>query len=160
MIKKNPSKSTDGTGLLLHAMGLKKANNGVTVGVQEDAHDYADGTSVLMVAMLGEFGDASNGLVPRHFLSRAVETDKDFYKKRIIGILKKYNKGETTLVNMMMIELGQQARLRVINHVEKNTIGMAENKASTAWQKGGNQPMVDTGHLLRQIDYKNEKASK
>ena len=157
MMKLNKSKSTDGNGLTKHFSGLKKADNSLTVGVQQDAHDYPDGTSVLMVAMVGEFGNASNNIVPRHFLSRAVEVDERFYKSRITFILKKYDK-DPKLVNIMMGELGRQSSEKVRKHIEANDIGMAPNKASTANAKGGNQPLVDSGHLARQIDYKTERG--
>lgn len=155
-MKLNKSKSTDGKGLTTHFNGLRKANNAVTVGVQPDAHDYPDGTSVILIATLGEFGDASRGLVPRHFLSRAVEADKDFYKHRVKFILKAYDK-DPKLINLMMRQLGIESQTKVKAHVEHNTIGMAGNKPSTAFAKGGNQPMIDTGHLVRQIESKTER---
>jgi len=156
-MKINKAKSTDGKGLINHFSGLKKADSSLTVGVQQDAHDYADGTSVLMVAMVGEFGNASRNIAPRHFLSRAVKVDERFYKSRIIFILKKYDK-DPKVINLMMNELGRQSSNKVQKHIEANDIGMAPNKPSTANAKGGNQPMVDTGHLARQIDYKTERG--
>lgn len=153
MMKLNKAKSTDGKGLTKHFSGLRKADNSLTVGVQQDAHDYEDGTSVLMVALVGEYGNASKNIVPRHFLSRAIETDERFYKQKITFILKKYN-GESKLINIMMNELGRQSSNKVKDHIEGNDIGMAPNKPSTANAKGGNQPMIDSGHLVRQIDYK------
>lgn len=157
MIKKNNAKSTDGNGLTAHFSGLNKADNSLTVGVQQDAHDYPDGTSVIMVAMVGEFGNASKNIPPRHFLSRAIEIDERFYKNKITFILKKYN-SDPKLINLMMNELGRQSTEKVQKHIEGNDIGMTPNKQSTANAKGGNQPMIDTGHLARQIDYKNERT--
>lgn len=157
MFKLNKAKSTDGKGLVTHYNGLKKSNSSLVVGVHHDAHDYDDGTSVLLVAMLGEFGDASSGLVPRHFLSRSVDIDKAFYKTRMKLMLKRYNKDAPTGLEIMFNQLGLEAKSKVITHIERNDIGMADNKFTTAIAKGGNQPMVDTGHLLRQIDYKLEK---
>ena len=156
MMKLDKSKSTEGNGLTKHFTGLRKADNAMTVGVQQDAHDYPDGTSVLMVAMVGEFGNASKNIVPRHFLSRAVEVDERYYKQRIVKILKRYDK-DHKLINIMMNQLGSDSMQKVKGHIEANNIGMAPNKESTAFAKGGNQPLVDTGHLVRQIDYKNER---
>ncbi len=50
--------------------------------------------------------------------------------------------------------LGRSAVKTIRTDVENNLIGMERNAPSTALAKGGNQPMVDTGHLLRQVDYK------
>jgi len=118
MMKINKAKSTDGKGLINHFSGLKKADSSLTVGVQQDAHDYADGTSVLMVAMVGEFGNASRNIAPRHFLSRAVKVDERFYKSRIIFILKKYDK-DPKVINLMMNELGRHLARQIDYKTER-----------------------------------------
>lgn len=155
-MKLNKSKSTDGKGLQTHFSGLDKAKKHVTIGIQADAHDYADGTSILTVAVAGEFGNARANVRPRHFLSLSVLKDKSFYLSQTKKILKFYKKGKSNFVNIAMTELGRQGVVKVQRNIENNTIGMAGNSSNTAYAKGGNQPMVDTGHLVRQISYKVE----
>ena len=155
-MKINKAKSTDGKGLTTHFKGLDRAKKHVTIGLQANAQDYADGTSILQVAISGEFGNARANVKPRHFLSLAVTKDKSFYLNKTKRILKFYEKGNTNFVNVAMTELGRQGVVKVQKNIENNTIGMRANSENTASAKGGNQPMVDTGHLVRQIDYKTE----
>jgi len=155
-MKINKSKSTNGKGLEMHFKGLDKAKKHVTIGLQADAQDYADGTSILMVAVSGEYGNARANVKPRRFLSSAILKDKTFYLDKTKKILKVYKKGNTNFVNVAMTELGRQGVVKVQKNIENNTIGMHANAESTARAKGGNQPMVDTGHLVRQITYKVE----
>ena len=155
-MKINKSKSTDGKGLITHFKGLDKARKHVTLGLQADAQDYADGTSILQVAISGEFGNARNNVKPRHFLSLAVHKDKDFYLSKTKKILKFYKMCDVNFVNTAMTELGRQGVVKVQKNIENNTIGMRANSENTASAKGGNQPMVDSGHLVRQITYQTE----
>ena len=154
-VKLNKAKSTDGNGLEDHFKGLNKAKKHVTIGIQQDAHDYSDGTSVLMVAQIGEYGNAANNIPPRHFLSRSVEMDKSWYTSKIKKVLKAYDK-KSKFITTAFNEMGRKGVARVQSYIEQNNIGMTSNKPSTIAAKGGNQPMVDTGHLVRQIDYKQE----
>lgn len=155
-LKLNKAKSTDGKGLQTHLRGLDKAKKHLTLGIQSDAHDYADGTSILAVAVAGEYGNAAAKVKPRHFLSLAILKDKNFYSGKIKKILKVYPKGNANFINLAMAELGRQGVSKVQNNIEHNTIGMRRNEESTIRAKGGNQPMVDTGHLVRQISYNQE----
>lgn len=155
-LKLNTAKSTDGKGLETHLRGLDKAKKHLTLGIQADAHDYADGTSILAVAVSGEYGNARAKVKPRHFLSLSILRDKNFYLDKTKKILKAYKKGGTNFVNIAMAELGRQGVSKVQNNIEHNTIGMRRNEESTVRAKGGNQPMIDTGHLVRQISYNQE----
>lgn len=155
-MKLNKAKSTDGKGLQAHFKGLDKAKKHVTIGIQADAQDYADGTPILKVAISGEYGNARAHVKPRHFLSLSILKDKNFYLSKTKAILKYYKKGETNFINVAMTELGRQGVEKVQKNIEQNTIGMHANSENTAYAKGGNQPMVDSGHLVRQITYKAE----
>ncbi len=157
-VRLNKAKSTDGNGLLTHFKGLDKSHSSITVGIQANAQNYANGTSILDVAVSGEFGNARANVKPRRFLSLSVLRDKSFYVSRIKKILKKYTKGNSKFLKTSMVELGRQSTKKVQSNIENNTIGMLANTENTAQAKGGNQPMVDTGHLVRQISYKLEKS--
>ena len=155
-MKLSKSKSTDGKGLISHYKGLDKAKKHITIGIQPDAQDYADGTSILTVAVAGEYGNARLRIKPRYFLSRSVSKDHAFYQARIRKLLKAYRKGAATFLNVGLSELGRQGVAKVRENIETNSIGMAGNSPNTIQAKGGDQPMVDSGHLVRQIDFRLE----
>ena len=157
--KKNKKLSTDGKGLEAHFNGLKLANKHVTIRIHEDAEDYPDHTSVVMVATVGEFGNASAGVPPRHFLSRSLDKEKHYYKSRIKKILSQY-KGKASGINIAFSELGRQGVENTVAHIESNDIAMTGNKPSTIRRKGGDQPMVASSHLLQQIDYQQSGSKK
>lgn len=155
--KKDPNKSTDNKGLIAHFKGLTTAKSGIYTGIHADAHDYADGTDVMTVAMVGEFGNASNNIPPRHFLSRSISIDKAYYQNMIFKTLATYTfKDNAQFIEAKFREIGRQSVKLSQSHIEKNSIGMTPNTPATANRKGGNQPMIDTGHLVQQIDYKLE----
>ena len=55
-----------------------------------------------------------------------------------------------------MDEIGKRSVNAVQQHLEKNDIGLPSNKTSTQRQKGGDSPIINTRHLIRNIDYKKE----
>jgi len=132
----------------------------LTVGLHPDAQDYNDEggalgsgevTSVVMIGAIHEFGV---GIQPkRPWLSGSIKKEEQAIEKKIQGALKDVPKN-TDGYKIAMGNIGKWTVSRIRKNVETNAIGLTPNKPATARRKGGNQPMVDTGHLLRQVDWK------
>lgn len=123
----------------------------VEVGIFSDAPDYPDGTPILVVAHANEFGGKAGSPPPRNWLKKSVGKDKAEYQEHFRKLLKKPKGIERTT---LLKAVGRIAVENVQDHLERNDIGMAANKESTQRAKGGNSPMIDTQHLIRNINYK------
>ena len=124
----------------------------LSIGLHSDAQDYQDTgvslgadtvTSVVMVGAIHEFG---LGVQPkRPWLSASFKKDLQWYKSQVA----KYVKGEVALDF-----IGSEGVKKIKHHVWTNDIGLAAEKPATQKAKGGSSPMIDTGHMLKQVDYK------
>ena len=131
---------------------LKEYAN-ITVGVHADAHDYPDGTSSADVAMWNEYG--TDTIPARYWLRGSLAKERPAVTRAYQKNLERNYKYPAAFKNAQ-IAMANDLITQIINHVENNTIGMQGNEASTIRKKGGDQPMVATGHLLRQLDWKFE----
>ena len=143
-------------------------NGTVEVGLHPDAQDYPEkekgldipvgyATSVVLVGAVHEFGN--NHVPKRPWLSASIKQDKDFYQRSIRKVMKGGVEDNAKIAEGMKA-LGEIAVKNVQSHVESNSIGMVPNAPSTIRQKGGDQPLVDTSHLLRQVDWKFKDGTK
>ncbi len=129
---------------------------GVTVGLHKDAQGYPkhergkdlDGgtTSVVMVGAMHELG--AGNFPARRWLTTPIKEHKEKWADQLETMIKSKNPAP------VLRALGRSAVQTIRTDVENNLIGMERNAPSTALAKGGNTPMVDTGFLLRQVDYK------
>ncbi len=137
-------------------------NNSVTIGLHEDAQDYPrreggkelgknEITSVVMIGAIHEFGV---GKMPsRPWLSLSFKYDKSINDKMMKDAMRVYTKTPEAL-GAELDKVGKAAAKSMREHVFSNDIGLLENAESTQLRKGGNTPLVDTQHMVRQIDYK------
>lgn len=119
----------------------------VKVGLPKGSNDYPDGTSVIMVGTVHEFGSPSKNIPQRSFLRSTVESNKrpykDMFKKLSIRIIK----GKITKKQALgLIGLQVQTDVR-----EKIT----DIKEPELKHREGN-PLVDTGHLRQSITFEVE----
>ena len=124
-----------------------KGPNSVKVGLPKGSNDYPDGTSVIMVGTVHEFGSPSKNIPQRSFLRSTVESNKrpykDMFKKLSIRIIKdQITKKEA----LGLIGLQVQTDVR-----EKIT----DIKEPELKHREGN-PLVDTGHLRQSIIFEVE----
>ena len=131
----------------------------LTVGLHRDAQDYHDDggnlganevTGVVEVGAKHEFGVGN--FPARPWLSRSIKAEKRAITANVTKALKIAADGGNATGQYK--KMGRKLVTAIRQHVEGNDIGLAANAPSTVEAKGGNQPMVDTGHLLRQVDYK------
>jgi len=129
---------------------LKKAmpkNPIVKVGLPKGSNNYPDGTSVIMVGSVHEFGSPENGVPERSFLRSTVfENDKKY-----LGLTRKL--GAKILKGEISAELGLgKLGLIVQTDVRQKIVDIKEPPLV---HREGN-PLVDTGHLLETITYEVE----
>lgn len=135
------------------------ANGDLAIGIFRDTQDYEDlGVSqhpgfiskIVMVAYIHEFG---LGVTARPWLKKSVEADRRFYDKEVKDLLKKAGKNRQKRSDLLD-ELGQTGRNKVRAHLWRNDVGLKDNTKITKQMKGGQQPMIDSEHLVRHIAYK------
>jgi len=135
------------------ALNKYKHKASISVGIHEDAPDYPDGTSLAMVANILEFGTEK---IPEYrWLEKSVVADKSIYTALFTKALRRA-KDSKAQFNLSMEEIGKRAVNAVQQHVERNDIGLPANKPATQNMKGGDSPLIDSRHLIRNIDYKRE----
>lgn len=128
---------------------IEKSLNGpgkVKVGFPEGSNDYPDGTSVVMVAAVHEFG---SGPVPeRSFLRSTMFEKRRHYLRQIQKYGKEIIAGKMTLekaLNLLGLEAQRDVRQK-INDIKDPPLVYRE----------GN-PLHDTGHMIESVDYQIRK---
>lgn len=134
-----------------HLIGNAEKNGNLLIGVQSDAANYPDGTSTAEVAEITELGDDNRDGV--FWLRKSITAESVYLKKKLADIAKLL-KGNTPLVVVAMSELGRRMVEKIKDHVYKNDISLPSSSPETIEAKGGNTPMIDTQHMIRQVDYK------
>lgn len=123
----------------------------VRVGFLEGA-TYPDGTPVAQVAAVQEFGslrktkDGRQWVRSRPFLRTAVATNKEEWAK-VFGIaLRRSGYSAATA----LATVGQQ----MVSDIQESIVGFSTppNAPSTIRQKGYNNPLLRTRHMLRSVD--------
>lgn len=138
----------------------KMKNAKVSIGVHQNAgmamERNPDGTKSMSksatmaeVAYYNEFG-TSRGIPERPFIRTTADEKKGVYSKFLKGELLDVFAGRKT-VTIALERVGALAQ----GHVRKKirNIRTPANSAATIAQKGSSNPLVDTGHLIKKIDY-------
>jgi len=140
-IKKTPKRVVDRVNKLSE---IKKAKLKVAVGLPAGSNDYPDGTSLIMVGTVHEFGSPVKGIPARSFLRATVKGNKRKYKRDIAKIGKRivsrdfdFRKGLNTL--------GQLVASDVVERISGGIAPALKSREGTA--------LVDTGHLRQSITY-------
>lgn len=116
----------------------------VKVGLPKGSNDYPDGTSVIMVGAVHEFGSPSRGIPQRSFLRSTVQEERRGYARIFKKLSIKIIKGQLTKKQALGI-----VGLTVQKDVQKKITDIKEPPLK---QREGN-PLVDTGHLRQSITY-------
>jgi phage gpG-like protein len=116
----------------------------VKVGLPKGSNDYPDGTSVIMVGLVHEFGSPSRNIPQRSFLRSTVASNKREYKDIFKRLGKKIVDGKITKLEALKL-LGLKVQTDVRDKI--TDIDSPELKS-----RDGN-PLVDTGHLRQSITY-------
>ena len=116
----------------------------VKIGLPKGSNDYPDGTSVIMVGLVHEFGSPSRNIPQRSFLRSTVNSKKREYKGIFKRLGKKIIDGKITKLEALKL-VGLKVQTDVRDKI--TDINSPELKS-----RDGN-PLVDTGHLRQSITY-------
>jgi phage gpG-like protein len=119
----------------------------VKVGLPKGSNDYPDGTSVIMVGAVHEFGSPARNIPQRSFLRATVESGRRKYRQLFKRLSKKIVDGEISKKEALGI-IGLQVQSDVQGRI---TDGIAPDLKS---REG--TPLIDTGHLRQSIIFEVE----
>lgn len=123
----------------------------VSVGFLRGA-SYPDGTSVALVAAVNEFGAPGRGQPPRPFFRLMVAEKSGTWPAAIAANMRAtdYDADKT------LDRLGQGIKAQLQDSIK--TLTDPPLAPSTIKRKGFATPLIDTGHMLNNVDYRVEKG--
>ena len=121
-----------------------KGPNGVKVGLPMGSNDYPDGTSVIMVGAVHEFGSPSKGIPERSFLRTTVVENKRSYKDLFKRLSRQIVNNQTSVKDSLGI-IG----LKVQTDVQDKIIDI--DSPPLKYRQGN--PLHHTGHLVQSITF-------
>lgn len=134
---------------------LSKQPQEVKVGLPAGSMNYPDGTNLIMVGAVNEFGTADGRIPERSFLRSTV-----INKRQVFRQFWRSDKARELLVGqedarILLDFLGQLAQAEV----QKAIVEISEppNAQATIGHKGSSNPLVDTGLLRQSIRYEVDK---
>ena len=116
----------------------------VRVGLPKGSNAYPDGTSVIMVGTVHEFGSPSRGIPQRSYLRSTLVENRAKYKKVLATLAGKMVDGKLDKKEALSL-LG----LRVQTDVREQ---ITDLKTPSLVSREGN-PLIDTGHLRQSIAF-------
>ncbi len=119
----------------------------VKVGLPKGSNDYPDGTSVIMVGAVHEFGSPSKNIPQRSYLRSTVVEKRRLYRKMFRKLSKKIIEGKITKEQALGL-----VGLQVQTDVREKITDIKEPPLTT---REGN-PLIDTGHLRQSIAFEVE----
>lgn len=120
----------------------------VKVGLPKGSNDYPDGTSVILVGLVHEFGSPEKNIPQRSFLRSTVNSNKRKYAKLLKKLTKKIVNGKLTK-NKALNLLGLQVQGDVIGKISDGIDPPLTSREGT--------PLVDTGHFRQSITFEVEE---
>ncbi len=127
----------------------------IDVGVHSDSVAYPDGTPTGLVAGANEFGTST--IPERSFLRSTMEEKQEAYSKLGAELMQL-----VAADKMTMEEAATITGLQMVADVQDKITELKDppNAPSTIKRKGSDNPLIDTGHLRNQINYKIRKGAK
>lgn len=138
-IKRSPDKAIK----LIEKIAKEMQGEGqVKVGLPKGSNNYPDGTSVIMVGAVHEFGSPSRNIPERSYLRSTMQSNKRNYKNLLSKLGRLIATGEMSAEKALRT-LGLKVEADV-----KDTI--TDLKTPALKTREGN-PLVDNGHLRQSI---------
>lgn len=141
-IKKRPEKALAELERISKEFG--RGPNSVKVGLPKGSNDYPDGTSVIMVGTVHEFGSDKMNIPQRSYLRSTVVEKKNDYKRMFRKLSFKIVRGDIDLKRALGL-IGLQVQTDVVDKITDI------NSPPLKYREGN--PLVDTGHLRQSITY-------
>lgn len=116
---------------------------------------YPDGTPVVLVAAVNNFGSSTRGIPDRPFMSEGAEPAIEATAPIAAALIPALNAGRATVEDI----LGDMGPFAEAAFKEKITQGPWEpNADSTVAEKGSSSPLIDTGLLRNSLTHVVRKA--
>lgn len=133
--------------VLTDMAGALGRGDSVDVGFLAGA-TYPGGKSVAMIAAIQEFGAPSRGIPPRPYFRGMIQSRKAQMPTAIAGAL--IDSGYDSGVALSRVGEGVKGWL------QQSIVDLKEPPLSpvTIARKGFDKPLIDTGHMLRTVDYR------
>lgn len=119
----------------------------VKVGLPKGSNAYPDGTSVIMVGAVHEFGSPARGIPQRSFLRATVEAGRSKYKQLFKKLSKKIvdrNLTKKEALGLIGLQVQGDVQGRITDGIDPEL----------KYRKG--TPLIDTGHLRQSITFQVE----
>lgn len=120
----------------------------VKVGLPKGSNAYPDGTSVIMVGSVHEFGSPSMGIPQRSFLRATLVENKLAYKALFKKLSQKIVDGDMSKEDALHF-VGMTVQGDVVSRISEGISPDLTSREGT--------PLIDTGHLRQSITYKVEE---
>lgn len=120
----------------------------VKIGLPKGSNAYPDGTSVIMVGAVHEFGSPSRGIPQRSFLRATLLQHSKAYKSLFAKLSKKIISGDMTKSQALNI-MGLTVQRDIVDRISDGIDPELSTREGT--------PLIDTGHLRQSITYKVEE---
>jgi len=128
---------------------IAKQKTGVLVGLPKDASPYPDGTSVIMVGLVHEFGSSDGKIPERSFLRSALDENKaellKFWKDGAAKAILTLNKDSEKILALLGQMMQAAVQQKIVN------VKTPANAISTVVNKKSSNPLIDTGHMRQSI---------
>ena len=121
-----------------------KGKGMVKVGLPANANPYPDGTPVVMVGAVHEFGSPSQNIPQRSFLRSTINENSDKYEGMIKKLTKKIVDGEMDQNHALGL-LGLQMQGDVVEKISNGVPPALKYREGT--------PLYDTGHMAQSITF-------
>lgn len=124
--------------------GMEKGGDKVLVGLPKDSNPYPNGTSVILVGLIHEFGSPARGIPQRSYLRSTVKAKKSEYKEMIKAQAKKIVAGKLDKTTALK-QIGLKVQGDVVERIQSGIAPPLKHRKGTA--------LWDTGHLVQSISY-------
>lgn len=128
----------------------KRKGAHVKVGLPRGTGAYPDGTPVIMIGVVHEFGAPAAGIPMRSFLRSAISEGDAEIKRLIRKVARAAMKGkieERQALELLGLKAASMVQAKIVS-------GPFEaNAPATVKRKGSSSPLIDTGLLRQSITY-------
>jgi hypothetical protein len=128
---------------------------GVLVGVRDGAGSTDEGTPLVQIAAVHEFGSTDGHVPERSFLRSTVSKNRDEYLTLLTAVLDAARKAPAGVGNAVVRRGLGRLGAKAVGDVKRTITDLdtPPNAPSTIAQKGSANPLIDTGRLRQSIDF-------
>jgi len=133
-------------------MGRYKQMRGsyVDIGLFAGKFNPEHGTQIVEYAFYNEFG--TRRIPERPFMRKTFDENKRKYARLLKDMKQKIEDGSYTVKGALAV-VGMEARNDVVQMITREPSPFVPNAPSTVEKKGSSRPLIDTGEMMRAIQF-------